>query len=224
MARRNSGDSLHPPDPAEMPVCVMDGTDVETVVVTSEWTEIELHTREDNSEDDNDSLPTADCHQREQRPNENSEESEIQTEKHTDAENSSGGSELTHNKHGGALGCTEHRTTEAEQLEHNAKERLSLSCSVTPPLESTLAVPVTAADGAAVCTIPAGTRRSARKPKKTWKLKLVNLQKQKRKPGLVTARKRERKPLAPMRNAEAVTVAGDGERVTSGNRSVHGYC
>lgn len=203
-----------------MPVCVMDGTDVETVVVTSEWTEIELHanqTGENTSEDGDHSPPAADCNP---RSSGNTEESEIQAEENQHL----GESALTHNKHDGSVGCTEQRTAEAEQLEHNAKEGLSLSCSVTPPphLDSTLTVPVTAPDGAAVFSILTGTRRSARTPKKTWKLKSVNLQKQKRKPGVVTGQKRERKPLAPVRNSGTVTEI-EGERIAADNGLVHGF-
>ncbi|XP_017350198.1 C2H2-type zinc finger protein [Ictalurus punctatus] len=207
VAQINSGDSLNPPAPSEMPVCVMDGTDVETVVVTSEWTEIELHAnqiREDNSEDGDHSPPAADSDQRESRINGSTEESE----KHTDAENYIGESAPTQNRNDGSVGRTEHMTAEAERL-----ARLNLSCSVTPALESTLTVPVTAADGAAGA---AGTRRSARKPKKTWKLKSVNLPKRKRSHGAVTGQKRERTPLAPVRNSRTVTEV-DGERIPSDN-------
>lgn len=210
MAQINSGDSLNPPAPSEMPVCVMDGTDVETVVVTSEWTEIELHAnqiREDNSESGDHSPPAADSDQRESRINGSTEESE----KHTDAENYIGESAPTQNRNDGSVGRTEHMTAEAERL-----ARLNLSCSVTPALESTLTVPVTAADGAAGA---AGTRRSARKPKKTWKLKSVNLPKRKRSHGAVTGQKRERTPLAPVRNSRTVTEV-DGERIPSDNGSV----
>lgn len=211
VAQKKSDDGLNP---TSVPACVMDATDVETVVDTSEWAVIELHadrTGDDNSEDGGDPLPDADCHQRESRSNGNPGGSYY-----------SGEPELTHNKHGGDVGCTGHRTAEAQQQERNAKERLSLSCSVAPPQESTLAVSVTTADGAATFTVAAATRRSARKPKKTWKLNLVNLQKQKRKPSLVTGPKRERKPLALMRTSEAVTET-DGEHAASGNRSVHGF-
>lgn len=188
----------------------MDGTDVETVVVTSEWTPTELHanqTGEDDSEDGDHSPPAAECPQ-----SGNTEESEFPTEKRTDAENDLS---LAHNEHRGSEGDTEDRTAEGDQLERSAQERPSLSRSVSSPLESTLAAPVTAG----AFSNPAATRRSSRKPKKTWKLKLVNLQKQKRKPGVVTGQKRERKPLAPVRNSEAVAEP-DGERVTSDNRSV----
>lgn len=215
----NSG--LNPPAHAEMPMCVMDGTDVETVVVTSEWTEIEMHakqqTREDNSEDGADSPPAADCDQSESRSHGNTEESEIQTGKHTDSENCFRESTLMYNKQDESVGCTQDRTADTVQLECIAKERQSLTCSTTPPLDS-----VNAADGAAAFTILTGTRRSARKPKKTWKLKLVNLQKQKRKPGVVTRQKQERTPLASMRNSERVTEI-DGACITSDNGSVHSW-
>ncbi|XP_060758897.1 C2H2-type zinc finger protein isoform X2 [Neoarius graeffei] len=217
VAQINSGDRLNPPAPSEMPVCVMDGTDVETVVVTSEWTEIELRanqTREDTSEDGDHSPFAAECSP---KSSGNTKGSEIQAEENQHL----GESALTHNKHDGAVGCTEQRTAEAEQLEHKAKEGLSLSCSVTPPphLDSILTVPVTTSDGAAVFAVPTAIRRSARTPKKTWKLKLVNLQKQKRKPGVVTGQKQERKPLAPVRNSGTVTE-GDGERIAADNRDV----
>ncbi|XP_058273229.1 C2H2-type zinc finger protein [Hemibagrus wyckioides] len=220
-SQMNSG--LNPPPHTEMPMCVMDGTDVETVVVTSEWTEIEIHanqqTREDNSEDGVDSPPATDCDQSESRSHRNTEESEIQPGKHTDSENCFRESALMYNKHDESVGCTQDRTAETVQLECTAKERQSLTCSTTPPLDSTLTVPVNAADGAAAFTIPTGTRRSARKPKKTWKLRLVNLQKQKRKPGVVTRQKQERTPLSPMRNSERVTEIY-GECITSDNGDV----
>lgn len=217
-AQINSDDGLNPPAPAEMPVCVMDSTDVETVVVTSEWTEIEIHakqqTREHDSENGDDSLPAADCEQNESQSRRNTEESELQTEKHTNAEHYFGSS---YNEHDAAEGSTQDKLAEEEHLEHNDKERQNLSCP-SPPLDPALPAPATAADGAAALTFSAGTRRSTRKPKKTWKLKLVNLQKQKRKPG---RQKRERAPLAPV-NSETVLEV-DGERGTSDNRSVHEF-
>lgn len=197
-------------------MCVMDGTDVETVVVTSDWTPIILpanQTVEDDSEDGDNSLSAAECHQSESQCNENTDESEIRTKKHLNTKSYLKESALMQNNHFGTVGDAGNRTAEAKQLEDNVKERLTLSCSATPPLESTLTAPVTPD----VFTNSAGTRRSARKPKKTWKLNLVNLQKPKRKPGEVIGQKRERKPLAPMRNSGAVTGL-DGECVTADNR------
>lgn len=197
----NLGDSVSPAAPTEMPMCVMDGTDVETVVIASEWTEIEMHakqqTKEDDCEDGDNSLPAADCDQSASQPHRHTEESEIQTEKHTDTENCLGESTLMCNQHDESLGCIQDRSAVAEHLGRNAKLKQSLSCSTTPPLGSTVH-----ADGA---VIPAGTRRSARKPKKTWKLKLVNLQKQKHKPGMVARPKQERTPLALMKNSGTST-------------------
>ncbi|KAF5907958.1 zinc finger protein, partial [Clarias magur] len=211
----DSGANLSPPAPSEIPVCVMDGTDVETVVVTSEWTEIELRANQNEEDDGDNSLPEANCDQREEsQSNANLEESEIQAEKLTDIENYLGESALAHNNHDGFAGCTEHKTADSQHLDHDVKETQSPSCSVTPPpLESELTAPVSAADGDAVFT-----RRSARKPKKTWKV-LVNLQKQKRKPGVDGRQKRERKPLAPVRNSGAVTNL-NGECIASENRDV----
>lgn len=218
VSQKYSTDCLNPPDPTEVPVCVMDGTDVETIVVTSEWTAIELpanQTREDDCEVGDNSLSATECHQSTSQCNENTDGNEIRTKKHHNTENYLGESTPAHDNHFGSI--SEERTAEAEQLEDNVKERLSLSCSVMP-LDSTLTAPVTAD----VFTNSAGTRRSARKPKKTWKLKLVTLQKQKRKPVEVTGQNQERKPLAPMRNSRAVTGL-DAECVASDNRSVHGF-
>ncbi|KAM9467403.1 uncharacterized protein Hap1MRO34_014182 [Clarias gariepinus] len=215
VAEMDSGASLNPPAPSEM--CVMDGTDVETVVVTSEWSEIELRanqTEEDNSDDGDNSLPGANCDQKgESQSNGNMPESEIQTEKLTDTENYLGGSALARNNHDGSVGCTEPMTADSQHLDCDVKGTESLSCSATPSLESELTVPVSVPDGDAVFT-----RRSARKPKKTWKV-LVNLQKQKQKPGVDRRQKRERKPLAPMRTSGIVTDM-DGECIASENRDV----
>ncbi|XP_036432888.1 C2H2-type zinc finger protein isoform X1 [Colossoma macropomum] len=213
----NTGNCLlNPSDdsvPTQIPVCVMDGTDVETVVVVSEWTEIELGGDQEESlpevetsEDGGSALHTTDSEQREL-------ECSVKTEENED----SGESALQRKEGSASVGGPDEsrqdedlclRTSETGQLNCNTEEAQSLLSDVTATVESTFVMPVQPHEPAGLCTAAGGTRRSARKPKKTWKIKMVNLQKQKRKSvatKVVNTLKRKSNPVAPEANSNSIT-------------------
>ncbi|KAF7694233.1 C2H2-type zinc finger protein isoform X1 [Silurus meridionalis] len=195
VAQMKPSDGPHAPTPpSEMTMCLMDATDVETVVVTSDWTGIEICSNQD--EDEEDPHLGADC----KESKGNTEEREIRAEKIT---------EKRLEDRNGSVGC---RTAGEEELQCDAEE----SPSITSPVKSTQTV----------------TRRSARKPKQTWKLKLVNLQTQKRKNGAETRHKREktlrssrdeteiRREQVASDDGDAAETSGSADHVTSDRNAV----
>uniref|UniRef100_A0A3B4CUL8 C2H2-type domain-containing protein n=1 Tax=Pygocentrus nattereri TaxID=42514 RepID=A0A3B4CUL8_PYGNA len=208
---------LNPPDdsvPTQIPVCVMDGTDVETVVVVSEWTEIELGGNQEESlpevetgEDGGSALHATD-----------SEQGELEYCVKTEENEGSGESALQH-KEGRAPvdGPDESRededlcpmSSETGQLNRDTEEAQGLSSDVTPTVASTFVMPLQPREPIGFSTAASGTRRSARKPKKTWKIKMVNLQKEKRKSiaaKVVNTLKRKSNPVAPEANSNPIAL------------------
>ncbi|XP_072529545.1 uncharacterized protein [Salminus brasiliensis] len=212
---------LNPADdsvPTHIPVCVVDGTDVETVVVVSEWTEIELDVNQDEeslpevetSEDGSSAQQSTDSQQREHQSNGLVEGSEVGSEGGKSTENVLGESAVQFKEEDASVDCSGvdeslcHGTSDAQRLSCDTVEGHTLSSNATPTLESALSVP----EDAAVPAVLTGTRRSTRKPKKTWKIKMVNLQKQKRNSAamkVVNARTGRRKTILSKTNSNSIT-------------------
>ncbi|XP_062850773.1 C2H2-type zinc finger protein [Trichomycterus rosablanca] len=227
-----STDELDPPENSvstEIPVCVMDGTDVETVVVMSEWSEIELesnHVVEEPSEDSGNPPHLSESEQKESQSSESIEKSQLRSDKDSNMEGYLEESPLNH-KEDDHPSDDSKQSREDENLCPEIAEPKQLYCHQekrhAPNNSSTrskLIVSAGAAKEPANIAIPIATRRSARKSKKTWKIKLVNLQKQKRKTvasKVGNSQKRERGPIAPTRNSGTITDE-DEEALTLNER------
>ncbi|XP_066525940.1 C2H2-type zinc finger protein isoform X2 [Hoplias malabaricus] len=219
---------LNQPDnciPSQIPVCVMDGSDVETVLVVSEWTEIELGANQDGE-----SLPvvetnenngcalntTSDFEQRSIMSNDSIEEKEVGSKGGCNTENYSG--EYAQQLKDDKASVDENRslrTSEAEKFNSICDEGQTLSSNATPNMESNFTMPGQPSEEPAVSADVTVTRRSARKPKKTWKINMVNLQKQKRNKAdkVVITEKRKRKTVIPETNSASVNSSNrDAER------------
>lgn len=213
---------LNTPDnsvPTQIPMCVMDGTDVETVMVVSEWMEIDLGASEDGeslqvvntNEGSSNAVLANDPEETETNV---SIEENFESEAGSNTDRYSGESVLQNKEdtsldglHGSSVDKNQgFRNSEAEELNCNIEEGQIFSSNATPTVASTPTTALSPED-AAVSAAHAGTRRSARKPKKTWKIKMVNLQKQRKKPAskVVNSQKETTKPVVPKPNPNSIT-------------------
>lgn len=211
-----SVDELNPPENSvstEIPVCVMDGTDVETVVVMSEWSEIEFesnHVVEEPREDGGNLSHCSESERKESQSSESFEKGEVGSECEKDFASSmnccSEESGLNHTENEHASDDMK-KIRVVDDLSPGSAESKQFYCHSEPKYSSTLRTTLIVSTGAAQepesMALPIATRRSTRKSKKTWKIKLVNLQKQKRKNITLkvgNGQKRERGHIVPTRN------------------------